>query len=181
MSQERFIEAADKFSDVLTLFSEVVETKELQRQKATILFLRGYCLRKQGLWEDALLDQEKSFQLFEVLRDYVGEGHAFMEMGHLFEIMNNYEDARLHYMDAYRLYRRAQDKHGMALASENLGKLEYRVRMFEQAVQDLGEARELYLALGDRGKALAIESDIEDATASLTYRTSSTTRGEADE
>lgn len=71
-------------------------------------------------------------------------------MGHLFEVMNNYEDARLHYMDAYRLYRRAEDKHGMALASENLGRLEYRVRMFAQAVQNLEEARRLYISVGDR-------------------------------
>jgi len=181
MESEKFDDAEEKLTNALDLLSEMEKVGDVNRQKAIISFLRGFCLRKQGLWERALKDQEISFQLFEALKDFVGEAHSFLEMGYLYEIMNNYEDARLHYMDAYRLYRRGGDKHGMALASENLGKLEYRVRMFAQAVQDLGEARDLYLALGDRGKALAIESDMEDATASLTYRTSSTTKGEADE
>jgi hypothetical protein len=73
-------------------------------------------------------------------------------------------------MDAYRLYRRAEDKNGMALASENLGRLEYRVRMFPQAVQDLEEARTLYISVGDRIKATTIESDLEAARASLDFQ-----------
>ncbi len=173
MGQERYSEAADKLSNALTLISEADTTKELKRQKATVLFLRGFCLRKQELWEEALREQEQAFQLFEELRDYVGEAHTFLEMGHLFEVMNNYEDARLHYMDAYRLYGRAEDRQGMALASENLGRLEYRVRMFSQAVQDLEEARKLYISIGNRTKAATIESDLETAKASLAYQVAS--------
>lgn len=170
MSQEKFGEAVKRFSDAVLLLDEMELTKECKRQRATILFLRGFCLRKQGFWEEALQDQDQSFHLFEELRDYVGEAHTFLEMGHLFEVMNNYEDARLHYMDAYRLYRRAEDKHGMALASENLGRLEYRVRMFAQAVQNLEEARRLYISVGDRVRATTIDSDLESAKASLDYR-----------
>jgi tetratricopeptide (TPR) repeat protein len=170
MSQEQFGEAVNRFSDALSLLGEMELTKECKRQRATILFLRGFCLRKQGLWEEALQDQDQSFQLFEELRDYVGEAHTFLEIGHLFEVMNNYEDARLHYIDAYRLYRRAENKHGMALASENLGRLEYRVRMLSQAVQDLEEARRLYISIGDRTKAATIDSDLDAARASLVYQ-----------
>jgi len=173
MSQERYNEAAEKLSNALILILEADTAKELKRQTATILFLRGFCLRKQELWEEALQDQEQAFRLFEELRDYAGEAQTFLEMGHLFEVMNNYEDARLHYMDAYRLYRRAEDKHGMALASENLGRLEYRVRMFSQAVQDLEEARKLYISVGNRTKAATIESDLETAKASLAYQAAS--------
>jgi tetratricopeptide (TPR) repeat protein/Cdc6-like AAA superfamily ATPase len=171
MSQEQFPEATGRLSSVLTLLSEMESTRELKRQQATVLFLRGFCLRKRELWEDALQDQQKSFQLFEELRDYVSEAHTLLEMGHLFEVMNNYEDARLHYMDAYRLYRRAGDRRGMALSNENLGRLEYRVRLLPQAVQDLEEAMKLYISFGDRTKAAAIESDLESARASLVYQT----------
>jgi tetratricopeptide (TPR) repeat protein len=170
MSKERFSEAADKLSTALTLISETDDIKELKRQKATILFLRGFCLRKQELWEEALEDQEEAFRLFEKLRDYIGEAHTFLEMGHLFEVMNNYEHARLHYIDAYRLYRRAEDEHGMAQASENLGRLEYRVRMFSQAIQNLEEAKRLYISVGDRVRARTIDSDLESAKSSLEYQ-----------
>ena len=94
-------------------------------------------------------------------------------MGYLLEVMNNYEDARLHYMDAYRLYRRGGSKRGMALASENLGRLEFRVRLFSQAVEDLEEARKLYISQGEREKAAALESDLKDAQASLIAHRSS--------
>jgi len=173
MSQEQFGEAVKRLSEAISLLGEMELAKECKQQKAIVLFLRGFCLRKQGLWEEALQDQEQSFQIFDELRDYVGEAHTSLEMGHLFEVMNNYEDARLCYMDAYRLYRRAEDKRGMASASENLGRLEYRVRMLSQAVQDLEEARKLYISVGDRTKAATIDSDLEAARASLAYQATS--------
>jgi len=171
MSQEHFGKAAEKLASALEVLAGAEETSELHRQRATILFLRGLCLRKQERWEEALKDQEQSSRLFDKLKDYLGEAHTFLEMGHLFEVMNSYEDARLHYMDAYRLYRRAQDRRGMALASENLGRLEYRVRMLPQAVQDLEEAKQLFMSLGDQAKATSIESDLQDAKASLAHQT----------
>jgi tetratricopeptide (TPR) repeat protein len=170
MDKEQFKEAEEKLSKALEMLSKTEETKELWRQQGTILFMRGFCLRKQERWPEAMKDQEDAFKLFEKLRDDEGMARTLLEIGHLFEVMNNYEDARLHYMDAYSLYRRAGDKHGMALASENLGRLEYRVRMFPQAVQDLEEARMLYILLGERVKATSIDSDLEDAKASLAYQ-----------
>lgn len=172
MSQEQFREAADSLSNALSLLLAMKATENWKRQRATVLFLRGFCLRKQELWENALQDQNDSFLLFDQLHDFEGEAHTFLEIGHLYEVMNNYEDARLHYMDAYRLYRRAEDKLGMASASENLGRLEYRVRMFSQSVQDLEEARSLYILMGDRTKAAIIESDLDSARASLSYQSS---------
>jgi hypothetical protein len=58
----------------------------------------------------------------------------------------------------------------MALASENLGRLEYRVRMFSQAIQNLEEARRLYISIGNRVRARTIDSDLESAKASLEYQ-----------
>jgi len=170
MDKEQFKEAEEKLSKALEILSKAEETKELWRTQGTILFMRGFCLRKQERWPEALQDQERSFELFEKLRDHIGEARTLLEIGHLFEVMNTYEDARLYYMDAYSQYRLAEDKHGMALASENLGRLEYRVRMFPQAIQDLEEARTLYISLGERVKATSIESDLEDAKSSLAYQ-----------
>jgi hypothetical protein len=45
--------------------------------------------------------------------------------------------------------------------------------MFSQAVQDLEEARKLYISVGNRTKAATIESDLETAKASLAYQAAS--------
>ena len=167
MHEEQFSEAFDKLSSALERLSETKDTKLLCKQRATILFLRGFCLRKQGEWNVSIKEQEQSFELFEKIRDFFNTARVLLEKGHLYELMNNYEDARISYMDAYHHSRRAKDKNGMASASEHLGRIEYRVRMFPQAVKNLEEARKLYISLGKHTKATAIQSDIEDAEAAL--------------
>jgi tetratricopeptide (TPR) repeat protein len=170
MKQERFNEAVAIFTKALGLLPDDRKASEIHRQRAVILSMRGICFRQLGKWEEAIKDHERSLQLFERLRDYGGEGRSLLEMGYLFELMNNYEDSRLHYMDAYRLYRRAGIVKGMATASEHLGRLEYRVRMLPQAVNDLQEARDLWAQLGERGRVTAIETEMEDVKAMLAHQ-----------
>ena len=170
IEQGQFEPAENKFSKALEILSEAEDTHEQRGQHATILFQRGFCLRNQERWEEALIDLENAFHLFEELKDFGAEARVLLEMGHIYGVMNNYEEARLHYMDAYRLYRRANNKSGMAMASESLGQLEFVVRMFPQAIQDLEEARQLYIQLGERGAASAIESNLEDAKASFSHQ-----------
>ncbi len=90
-----------------------------------------------------------------------------LEIGFLYEFMNSYEDARLHYTDSYRLYKKIADKGGMANAVEHLGMLEFRVRMYPQAIENLEEARSLYTELGERDKVSRLEIDLVDAKAGL--------------
>jgi len=170
MKREQFSEAVVRFTNALDLLSDDHKAPEVQRQRAVILSMRGICLRRLEQWEEALKDQEQALHLFERVRDFGGEARSSLEMGHLFELMNNYEDARLHYMDAYRLYRRADDRHGMATTSEHMGRLEFRVRMLPQAVEDLEEARDLWVQLGERGRVAAIELELEDARAMLAHQ-----------
>jgi len=170
MKQEQFSEAAARFTSALELLPDDDKSPEVQRHRAVILSMRGICLRRQEQWEKALKDQEQAFELFEGVRDFGGEARSLLEMGHLFELMNNYEAARLHYMDAYRLYKRVGDLQGMAAASEHLGRLELRVRLLPQAVDDLEEARNLWVQLGERGRVATIEADLEDARAMLTHQ-----------
>jgi tetratricopeptide (TPR) repeat protein len=170
MKQEQFSKAVAKFTSALELLPDDDKSPEVQRHRAVILSMRGICLRRQEQLEEALKDQEQALHLFESVRDFGGEARSLLEMGYLLELMNNYEDARLHYMDAYRLYRRAGDRHGMATASEHLGRLEFRVRMPPQAVEDLEEARDLWEQLGEHGRVAAIKADLEDARAMLAHQ-----------
>jgi tetratricopeptide (TPR) repeat protein len=166
MGNRQFEAAAQKLGEALTLLVDD-HKDDYKRQKATILFLRGLCLREQQIWEVALQDQEQAFDLYVALKDLAGQAHTLLEIGFLYEFMNSYEDARIHYMDAYRLYKKVQDKKGLANAVEHLGTLEFRVRMYQQALENLEEAQNLYVELGDRHKALSLNADIADAKAGL--------------
>jgi tetratricopeptide (TPR) repeat protein len=166
MGNQQFDSAAHKLGDALNLLVDDGK-EEYKRQKATILFLRGLCLREQQLWEFAILDQEQAFELYATLKDLVGQAHVLLEIGYLYEFMNSYEDARLHYTDAYRLYKKVDEKKGLASAAEHLGTLEFRVRMYPQAVENLEKARKLYIELGERDKASSLDADIIDAKAGL--------------
>lgn len=166
MGNNQFESAAQKLSEALAHLVDDAK-EDSRRQKATILFLRGICLREQQLWEIALKDQETAFELYANLKDLDGQAHALLEIGFLYEFMNSYEDARLHYTDAYRLYKKVTNKSGMANAVEHLGTLEFRVRMYAQAVENLEEAHRLYAELGERDKASRLENDLIDAKAGL--------------
>ncbi len=169
IDSEQFKEATGKLTSALRQFNEMEEAQSLQYQKATLFFLRGFCLREQGIWEEAMSDQEKAFKLFEELGKFSDEARTLVEMGHLFEVMNNYEDARISYIDAYRLYKRVKEDNGMAYSSEHLGRLEYRVRLLPQALENLEIARNLYLSLGLKAKASSLENDISDVKSSLAH------------
>jgi len=42
--------------------------------------------------------------------------------------------------------------------------------MLSQAIQNLEEAKRLYISIGDRVKAAAIDSDLDDAKTSFSYQ-----------
>ncbi|MBN8656500.1 MAG: tetratricopeptide repeat protein [Anaerolineae bacterium] len=166
MGNQQFEFAARKLSDALNLLVND-GSENYKRQRATILFLRGLCLREQQLWEISLQDQEQAFNLYVELKDMAGQAHVLLEIGFLYEFMNSYDDARIHYMDAYRLYKKSRDKKGLANAVEHLGVLEFRVRMYVQAIENLEEAQKLYIELGEGSKASSLEADITDARTGL--------------
>lgn len=167
MNEEQHEVAVEKLSIALKTLEQTCAPHNIGRQKATISFLKGYSLRKLGFWTEAVQYQQQAFKLFEAIKDYIGEARALLEIGFLYELMNNYEDSRLYYIDAYRLYKKAGSKDGMATVSENLGRLEYRVRLLPQAIENLSEAHRLYISLGEKNKASALEADLENAKADL--------------
>jgi tetratricopeptide (TPR) repeat protein len=122
------------------------------------------CLKKADRWLEALAVQEENFKAYKKLGDLKNEADVYMEIGHLHQLLDNYEESWLHYLDAYRLYSRANDgkgdKVGMASASEALGTLEFYARMLTQSVKDLEEAHDLYKSLDLPDKVATVEKTL---------------------
>jgi tetratricopeptide (TPR) repeat protein len=112
-----------------------------------------------------LRDQEKACNLFLGITDFQGAGHTQLETGLLYEIMNNYEDALISYIDSYQLYKKAEDRHGMAVASESQGRLAFRVGELAEAIKNLEESRSLYNLLGEHAKVRALMEELEEVYA----------------
>lgn len=131
----------------------------------------GLCLKKANRWLEALAVQEENFKTFKKLGELKREADVYMEIGHLHQLLDNYEESWLHYLDAYRLYSRANDgkgdKSGMASASEALGTLEFYARMLPQSVKDLKEAHKLYKSLDLPDKVATVEKTLKEARKAL--------------
>lgn len=149
-------------------------TEEERQRYVEISFRLGICLKQAQRWLEALALQQENFATFRQLGNLKEQADTYMEIGHLHQLLDNYEEAWLHYLDAYRLYRRANngqgEKLGMAAASEALGTLEFYARMLPQAMQDLEDARNLYRSLGLSGKATLVEEIVKAAQKALEER-----------
>jgi tetratricopeptide (TPR) repeat protein len=171
--EQQWAAAAESYQKALALFTP--EEKEAQPARyADANFRLGFCLRNAGRLAEALETQATVFELFKKTGDLRRQAETFMELAQVHQAMNNYEVAWLHYLDAYRLYKRAEggkgDKLGMATASEALGTLEFYARMLPQAVRDLEDARNLYTSLELPGRAAVVEGILNAARKALEER-----------
>ncbi len=142
---------------------------------AEVGFRLALCLKQAGRWTDALKQQEANVAAYKKLGDVAGKANVYMEMGHIYQMMNLYDLVLLYYGEAYYLYRQAAEEatgeeprrmaqHGMANAKESLGNLEFQLKVLPQGISDLEEARRLYLDLGRAGKAAIIAQTLEEAS-----------------
>ncbi|MGB4803411.1 MAG: tetratricopeptide repeat protein, partial [Anaerolineae bacterium] len=166
----------DAAIDAYTQACELLDQPKSEGQFARsteIGFRLALCLKQAGRWSEALKQQEENIARYKKLDDLQGKANAYMEMGHIYHMMNLHDPALLYYGEAYYLYRQVADntadetvrrtaRHGMANAKESRGNLEFQLTVLPKGVTDLEEARQLYLDLGMPGKAAIISQTLED-------------------
>jgi len=168
---ENWQAAIDIYRQACELLSPAKSEKELVRS-AEIGFRLALCLKQTGRWSEAIKQQEANIAIYKKLRDLAGKANAYMEMGHIYQMMNLFDPALLYYREAYYLYRQAAEattdedvrrsaRHGTANAKESLGNLEFQLKVLPRGVTDLEEAKALYLDLDMPGKAAIIGQTLE--------------------
>ena len=165
--------AISAYQQARELLGKAQSDKELARV-TEVGFRLALCLKQTGRWTEALKLQEANAAAYKELGDVAGKANAYMEIGHIYQMMNLYDLALLYYGEAYYLYgqfaeeatdepTRQTAQQGMANAKESLGNLEFQLKMLPKSVADLEDARKLYLDLGRPGKAALITQTLEEA------------------
>lgn len=131
-----------------------------RRRYTEIGYRLGVCLRLDGQWGPAVEQQGKAFRQFKKLRDFKGQGRAYLEIARAYQAMNSYDLAILYYRDAYRLFKRAGDGALAATAVEEVGNLEYYLRLLDLATVDWEEAARLHDQANRPGKAAIVRQNL---------------------
>jgi len=170
---ENWAAAIDAYSQARNLINPNKGAEELERY-TELGFRLGLCLKQAGRWSEALKQQEENVAGYKKLGNLYGKASAYLEMGHIYQMMNIYDLALLYYGEAYYLYRQAVEEapdeaarrlaqRGMADAKESLGDLEFQLKVLPKGLTDLEEAEKLYATLGMPGKAAIIRQTLESA------------------
>ncbi len=169
--EENWSEAINAYQETRAHFKLEQMTEVGWRLYTGLGWHLALCLKNANRWEEALELQEENFMTFKKLGRLKREADVYMEIGHLHQLLDNYEESWLHYLDAYRLYSRVDGgkghKLGMASASEALGTLEFYARMLPQSVKDLEEAHKLYESLDLPEKVASAEKTLKEARKAL--------------
>jgi len=170
---ENWAAAIDAYSQARDLLNPNKGAEELERY-TELGFRLGLCLKQAGRWSEALKQQEENVAGYKKLGNLYGKASAYLEIGHIYQMMNIYDLALLYYGEAYYLYRQAVEEapdeaarrlaqRGMADAKESLGDLEFQLKVLPKALTDLEEAEKLYTTLEMPGKAAIIRQTLESA------------------
>ncbi len=165
--------AISTYQQACEILGKAESDRELARA-AEIGFRLALCLKQAGRWTEALKQQQANAATYKKLGDVAGKANAYIEMGHIYQMMNLYDPALLYYGEAYYLYDQAAEEatdetsrqaaqQGMANAKESLGNLEFQLKVLPKGISDLEDARKLYLGLGRSGKAALIAQTLEEA------------------
>ncbi len=152
--------AIQAYSRVLEQSDSIKLIEDGQKLYAEINYRLGVCLRLDGQWGQAVEQQEETFRQFKKLRDFHGQGRAYLEIARAYQAMNSYDLAVLYYNDAYRLFKRAGDVALAATVREEMGNLKYYLRILKSAMTDWEEAARLYEQAGRPGKVAIIRQNL---------------------
>jgi len=82
-----YLAAIQAYSKVLEQFDSIKLTEDEQRLYAEINYRLGVCLRLDGQWGQAVEQQEEIFRQFKELRDFHGQGRAYLEIARAYQAM----------------------------------------------------------------------------------------------
>jgi tetratricopeptide (TPR) repeat protein len=170
---ENWPAAVDAYRQARALLDPDKGEEELTRY-TELGFRLGLCLKQDGRWSEALKQQEENIAGYKKLGNPYGKASAYLEMGHIYQMMNVYDLALLYYGEVYYLYQKASEEardeavrwsaqRGMADAKESSGNLEFQLKLFSRSFSDLEDAERLYLTLGMPGKAAIMRQTLESA------------------
>jgi len=118
----------------------------------------GSRLVREGRWQEGLQLLLHSVQQLSQSEDALAHANALFQTGRAHETLANWDNARLYYRDALRLYEHLGDTPGIAQSRAGLGSVLLSQGFLDKGMAALAAARDLYQQLGRTERAAEIES-----------------------
>jgi tetratricopeptide (TPR) repeat protein len=117
----------------------------------------GSRLVRAGEWQEGLEILLNSVRLLREGDDSQAHANALYQTAVAHETLSDWDNARLYYRDALRLYARLEDSVGIAKSRYGLGSALASQGYFKKGMAELSQARDLYIELGKTQAATTVE------------------------
>jgi tetratricopeptide (TPR) repeat protein len=117
----------------------------------------GSRLVRDGNWQEGLKLLINSLNQLKTGDNSLVYANALYQTGYAYEVLSDWENARLYYRDALRLYDHLNDLAGIAKSREGLGGVFVSQGYLEKGMNELAQARERYQQLNQVEKSDRVE------------------------
>jgi tetratricopeptide (TPR) repeat protein len=132
--------------------------KQIWQALPTTQSILGSRLVRDGQWQEGLQLLLNSINLLKSGDDPLAHANALFQTGRAYEVLADWDNARLYYRDALRLYKHLQNQPGIAKSHTGLGGVLVSQGHLEKGVLELAKAQESYHQLEQPDKAAEVES-----------------------
>jgi tetratricopeptide (TPR) repeat protein len=137
---------------------EHYDRKQIWQALPTTQSILGSRLVRDGQWQEGLQLLLNSVSQLSTSDDRLAHANALFQTGRAHETLSDWDNARLYYRDALRLYKHLQDQLGIAKSHTGLGGVLVSQGHLEKGVSELAKAQESYHQLEQPDKAAEVES-----------------------
>jgi tetratricopeptide (TPR) repeat protein len=137
---------------------EHYDRKEIWKALPTTQTILGGRLVRDGQWQEGLQLLLNSVSQLSTGDDFLVHANALFQTGRAYEVLADWDNARLYYRDALRLYKHLQNEPGIAKSHTGLGGVLVSQGHLEKGISELAKAQESYHQLEQPEKAAEVES-----------------------
>ncbi|WP_299484594.1 tetratricopeptide repeat protein [Acaryochloris sp. IP29b_bin.137] len=117
----------------------------------------GNRLVKDGRWQEGLQLLLNSLEQLSQEGDPQAHAHALLQTGQAYELLTDWDNARLYYRDALRLFEHLKDPPGIAKSRAGLGGVLVSQGHLEKGMMELSAARDIYNQLNQTDDVTAVD------------------------
>jgi tetratricopeptide (TPR) repeat protein len=118
----------------------------------------GSRLVREGEWQEGLQLLLNSVRLLSEGDDQLAHANALYQTGRAHETLSDWDNARLYYRDALRLYEHLNDQPGIAQSRHGLGSVLASQGYFKKGMAELQQARDLYHQLDRQNRVIEVDN-----------------------
>ncbi|MBW4618899.1 MAG: tetratricopeptide repeat protein [Cyanosarcina radialis HA8281-LM2] len=136
---------------------EHYDRKQIWQALPTTQSILGSRLVRDGRWQEGLQLLLNSINQLSRGDDFYAHANALFQTGKAHEFLSDWDNARLYYRDALRLYEHLKDELGIAQSRAGLGGVLVSQGYLEKGLAELAKAQEIYQHLQKPNKAAELD------------------------